>query len=192
MCQLTLRRRAFYVILHLQWIMNHKQVWLPVPGLEKVLLPYQLWWQAHWRGCTSEGGVDEQVQHAAWMRSHGTVDTQDTWLTLILLSQVCQESCITKCLSCFCSGDVPRYLLLVHLCTFLRQIVFIKDTALFKTPHMLIPLGNWRPVLDNKSTPLSLSLTPSNPPIFSHPCRPEEGVFYGKPGPPGLTGVVNW
>lgn len=25
-----------------------------------------------------------------------------------------------------------------------------------------------------------------NPPIFSHPCRPEEGVFYGKPGPPGF------
>lgn len=35
------------------------------------------------------------------------------------------------------------------------------------------------------SLPLSLCFS-ANPPIFSHPCRPEEGVFYGKPGPPGF------
>ena len=33
---------------------------------------------------------------------------------------------------------------------------------------------------------LSCSQFLCNPPIFSHPCRPEEGVFYGKPGPPGF------
>lgn len=35
-------------------------------------------------------------------------------------------------------------------------------------------------------SPFSLSPRPSSSPLFSHPCRPEEGVFYGKHGPPGF------
>lgn len=35
------------------------------------------------------------------------------------------------------------------------------------------------------NSPFYLSPRPSSAPLFSHPCRPEEGVFYGKHGPPG-------
>ena len=96
------------------------------------------------------------------------------------LSHLSQGDVSSKCLDSLCGGEV-----------FAAGLYFSVQIVFHCSRHFVC-LFQWGAedlwyTINQISLPsLSCSQFLCNPPIFSHPCRPEEGVFYGKPGPPGF------